>query len=97
MWYMCEMCVKSVCESERGIHRGVYECESLRRESTQEKKQCTRECSVCRLMLQANKQERVREKREKGLKSLEKLPVSLYPKGSPCIFIMHLPDIPASS
>jgi hypothetical protein len=90
------MCVKSVCDSERGIHRGVYECESLRREKHTGEKTVHRECSVFRLTLQANKQERVREKKRERL-SLEKLPVSLYPKGSPCIFIMCLPDIPASS
>lgn len=37
MWCVCEMCVKSVCESERGTHRGVYKHESSRKEKPQEK------------------------------------------------------------
>ena len=41
MWCVCEMCVKSVCESERGTHRGVYEC------GTSRKAECTGECRVC--------------------------------------------------
>jgi hypothetical protein len=36
-----------------------------------------------------------REERE--TLSLEKLPVSFYPKCSFCIFIIYLPDIPAPS
>jgi hypothetical protein len=66
---VCEMCVKSVCESEKGTHRGVYECEFSRKEkftgeqqSMQENTVCaasnckrmSEKCSVCSLKLQAN-------------------------------------------
>jgi hypothetical protein len=39
------VCVKSVCESERGMHRGVYEYGNSR------KAECAGECSVCSLEL----------------------------------------------
>ena len=78
---VCEECV---CESERGMHRGVYECESSRKETTQEKsREHKRMQSMCSLKLRANEQERKKaenEREERETLSLEKLPVSLYPK-----------------
>ena len=47
MWYVCEMCVKSVCESERGMHRGVYEYESSRKEKYIGEKQNAQENAEC--------------------------------------------------
>ena len=47
MWYVCEMCVKSVCDSERGMHRGVYECESSRIEKSTGEKQSAQENTEC--------------------------------------------------
>ena len=76
------VCVCDVCESERGTHRGVYECESSRKETTQEKsREHKRMQSVCSLKLRVNEQERKRaenEREEQETLSLEKLPVSLY-------------------
>ena len=47
MWCVCEMCVKSVCESERGTHRGVYEHESSRKEKCIGEKQRAQEKAEC--------------------------------------------------
>ena len=44
---MCEMCVNSVCGSERGMHRGVYECESSRKEKGTGEKQRAQENAEC--------------------------------------------------
>jgi hypothetical protein len=100
MWCVCKMYVQCVCESERGTHRGV--CESSRKEKhTGEKQRAQkRMLSVCSLQLRANEPERKKAENEREVRetlSLEKLPVSLYPKNSLCVLIMRLPDIPASS
>ena len=47
MWYVCEMCVKSVYERERRMHRGVYECESSRKEKHTGEKQRAQENAEC--------------------------------------------------
>ena len=47
MWCVCEICVKNVCDSERGMHRGVYECESSRKEKRTGEKQSTQENAEC--------------------------------------------------
>ena len=44
---MCELCVKSVCESEKGTHRDVYECEISRKEKFTGEKQSMQENAVC--------------------------------------------------
>ena len=80
---MCEMCVKCACESERGVHRGVCERERSRKKSTKKSREHKRMQSMCSLKLRANEQERKKaenEREERGTLSLEKLPVSLYPK-----------------
>jgi hypothetical protein len=41
------MCVKSVCESERRMHRGVYERESPRKEKHTRDKQSAQENAEC--------------------------------------------------
>ena len=97
--YVREMCVyvRCVCESERGTRRGVFK----KRKAHRRKAESTRECSVCSLKLQANeceREQRMREKREKETLNLEKIASQLVsPKISLCLFIMHLPDIPASN
>ena len=72
-----------------------------KKKSAQEKSRVRRRMQcVCPLKLRVDERERKRaenEREERETLSLEKLPVSLYPKSSLCIFIMHLPDIPASS
>ena len=104
---VCVRCVCTVCERVKGERREM--CMSIRvqgKRSTQEKsREHRRECRVCaassceRMSEEEEKREREREREQKMRKreSLEKLPVSLYSKTSLCVFIMHLPDIPASS
>ena len=94
------ICVK--CVRVKGECTEV--CMSVRvqeKKSTQEKSREDRRMqSVCSLKLRAYEPERKRaedEREERETLSLENLPVSLYPKCSLCIFIMCLPDIPASS
>ena len=67
---MCQMCVKSVCVSERGTHRGVYDCDSSRKKkstrekpSVQENAKCV--ASSCEQMSEKEREQRMREKREK--------------------------------
>ena len=43
----CGVCVKSVCESERGTQRGVYERESSRKEKHTGEKQRAQENAEC--------------------------------------------------
>ena len=47
MWYVCEMCVKSVYERERRMHRGVYECESSRKDKRTGEKQSAQDNADC--------------------------------------------------
>jgi hypothetical protein len=47
MWYVCEMCVKSVCDSEKGMHKGVYEYESSRKGKHTGEKQIAQENAEC--------------------------------------------------
>ena len=47
MWCVCEICVKNVCDSERGMHRGVYECESSRKEKSTGGKQRAQDHAEC--------------------------------------------------
>ena len=47
MWCVCEICVKNVCDSERGMHRGVYEHESSRKENHLGEKQSAQENAEC--------------------------------------------------
>jgi hypothetical protein len=66
------------------------------REHKEKNREHKRMQSVCSLKLPANVQERntaENDREERETLSLEKLPVSLYPKSSLCIFIMCLPDI----
>ena len=58
--------MKSVCESERGTHRGVYECESSRKGERTGENRVQRMQSVCSLKLQVSEQERKRAENEKG-------------------------------
>ena len=81
--HACCVCVWCVCRSMR-----VQE-----KKSAQEKAECVQPQAVSKWM--RGRAESEREERE--TLSLEKLPVSLYPKTTLCIFIMRLPDIPASS
>ena len=83
MWCVCEMCGKYMCERVKGECTEV--CVSMRvqeKKSTQEKsREHKRMQSVCSLKLRANELERKRAESERGENlSLEKLPVSLYPK-----------------
>ena len=64
MWYVCEMCVKSVCDSERGTHRGVYECESSRKEKGTGEKQRAQENAECVQPQAASECVREKESRE---------------------------------
>ena len=45
--FVYEMSVKSVCESKRGMHRGVYEHESSRKENHLGEKQSAQENAEC--------------------------------------------------
>ena len=91
MWCVC-VCV--MCVRVKGEHTEV--CMNVR---VQEKKphrrkaESTRECRVCSLKLRANGQERKRaesEREERETLSLEKLPVSLYPKKE-SVYIYYAP------
>ena len=94
---MCEVCVKVKGEpTEVCVRVRVQEKKSTQEKSREHK----RMQSVCSLKLRANELERKRAENEREKRetlSLEKLPVSLYPKSRVCIFIMYLPDFSASS
>ena len=55
---MCQMCMKSVCDSERGTHRSVCERESSRKEKYIGEKQRAQVNAEC---VQLQESERVRE------------------------------------
>ena len=88
VWDVCEMCVRvkgehtEVCMSVR-----VQEKNHIQEKSREHK----RMQSVCSLKLRANEQERKRaenEREERETLSLEKLPVSLYPKRVVCVYLL---------
>jgi hypothetical protein len=74
------VCVKSVCESERGTQRGVYERESSRKEKHTGEKERAQENAVCSLKLQENGRERKtaeNEREERETLSLGKIACQL--------------------
>ena len=92
---LCVRCVWRVCVSERETHSSVYEWESTGKEkhSVQENAECVQPWAESEWA----REKESREWQRRETLSLEKLSASLYPKSSLCIFIMYLPDIPASS
>ena len=58
------MYVKDVWESERGMHRGVYERESSRKEKLTEGKQSVQEMAECVQPQAMSKRGREKESRE---------------------------------
>jgi hypothetical protein len=80
----------------KGEHTEVLRVwEFEKRKAHRRKAECRRIQSASSLKLRARKQEK--RERERTSLSLEKLPVSLYPKSCLCLFFMCLPDIPAFS
>jgi hypothetical protein len=82
---VCVRCVWSVCDSVSGMHRGVYECKSSRKENITGRKQSSQENAVCadsscQQMSEWERERAENEREEREPLSLEKLPVSLYPK-----------------
>ena len=63
--------MKSMCESERGTRRGMYECgEFKKRQAHRRKAECTGQCRLCAAanceqMSNREREQRMREKREK--------------------------------
>lgn len=100
MWYVWDVYEDWAWEWKGNDWRclGVWEMEKSR--VHRRKAECTKEYIICadlrcEWVSRRERRQRVREKRE--IVSIEKLPVSLYPKSCLCIFIVCLPDIPASS
>ena len=68
MWYVldvCDTCVKSMCENERGRHRGVQECGSLRKEKHTVEKQSEQKNAEYVQPQAASKRERKRTESER--------------------------------
>jgi hypothetical protein len=94
-----------VCERERERERKrerervkgehIEDCGSLRKQKYTGEKQSVHRQENAECVQPQAAREKEREKR--ATLSLGKLTVSLYTKSSLCLFIMLLPDIPASS
>jgi hypothetical protein len=61
IWRVRDVCEE--CASERRMHRGVYECGSLRKKAHRRKAECAGQCRVCVASSYDGVNEREREQR----------------------------------